>query len=206
MIGLADVLSFSRGGYLGVLAGTAAAVVTLLRSLGAWKKLIVVGAVLTVLVFLFFPGLPMGNRLWASFDLSEGSNIGRIETWKTAVTVISTAPLHGVGLGGYPIAVDPSAGYREPIYAHSIYLDIWAESGIFALIFWVLALGVVVVRTVQRPSPLLLALTTALLVHAVHSLVETPLYSVHILALLLVLFSLYDAVWTRNIDMRESKK
>ncbi len=112
--------------------------------------------------------------------------------WKTASQVVADHPFTGVGLGNYSLAVKPSASYREPIYAHSLYLDIAAELGLPALLVFLTLIthaGISLYRK-SKEEPFLLYPFISLIVFFTHSLVETPLYSVHIFPLFLVILAM----------------
>lgn len=184
-----NLLTFSRGGYLGLISALVFFVLWLLlnfRQKLSGRTLMGIGAVL--IIFLISISGPVGNRLVSSFSPSEGSNAGRIQTWQNALSIIASHPL-GVGIGNYALAVKPCADYREPIYAHSIYLDIAAETGFVSLIFFLGFLFATMKSFWQaaRRDYFALAGFLSILVFATHSIVENPLYSVHVLPIFLIL-------------------
>jgi len=187
----ADFLTFSRGGYLG-LASVGLLMLPLFFQKVGRKYQVAIWAMIFLLVVAVFLPSPISSRFSSIFDLKEGSNQGRLETWVQAVGVISEKPLFGTGIGNYPLAIKPIADYREPIYAHSLYLDVAAETGILnglavvALLFS--AFGANFKKAKDNLPHLGLALS--LLVFSVHSLVETALYSPVILTLLLIVLGL----------------
>lgn len=191
---LASLLTFSRGGYLGLATAFIILSVPFLSSLGI-KKIIPAAALLLFICgpFLLFPN-PITSRLTSIFDFSEGSNLGRIETWSRAVEIIRNNPL-GVGLGNYALAIKPSADYREPIYAHSVYLDIASEIGIIGLVFWIFMLSGVMISFIKKRKESLLYFAgfASLASFVIHSLVENPLFSIHILSLLLIIMALSES-------------
>ena len=184
----ADVLTFSRGNYLALIV--AAFVILPLVSKTTAKKLIAAIAIFIIL-FAIAPNNPVSGRFMSSFDIQEGSNQGRIENWKQAISVIAKNPL-GVGIGMYPLAINPNADYREPIYAHNLYFDIAAELGIPAVLVFgtILYFAFKYFWQAAKKEPLFIAGVASVTVFSVHSLVETPLYSVHILSLFLVIIAL----------------
>jgi O-antigen ligase len=192
LIFLGDLLSFSRGGYLGLAGGSA----VLAMAMGGriptlrWKRWAAMLS-LPFAAFLLLPGNPVVGRFASSFSLQEGSNQGRIAMWKEAARVIGEHPLQGVGLGNYPLEVKPSAEYREPIYAHNLYLDIAAETGLINAAAFLLLLAASCYTLFKRSEkdPFFIWPAVSLTVFAFHALVETPLYSVHILPLLLLLLA-----------------
>lgn len=191
LILLADLLTFSRGGYLGLLAGFICAIFYFRKKIIFFHKKKLAG-ILLLLILLFAVPNPVGKRLISSFDLAEGSNAGRMETWKQSFGVINYHPFLGVGLGNYPLEIKPSANYREPIYSHNLYLDIAAETGLITLAVWILLIFISIASFVRRAKShsFFLAGAFSLAIFSVHSFFETPLYSVHILPLLIIILAL----------------
>lgn len=192
---LADLLTFSRGGYLGISSGLLFLVLIQYRTWSTRTKKLFFAALLASTLVLV--ASPIGTRFISSFNTQEGSNQGRIEMWHAATAIIIEHPILGVGLGNYSLAVKPSAQYRDPIYAHNLFLDIAAETGILnALIF--LALLVTAILSLYQKSRVhsfYLWPAVSLVIFTTHALVETPLYSVHVVPLLLFLLALHG---TRN--------
>ncbi len=120
--------------------------------------------------------------------------MGRIETWKQSIDVIINNPL-GAGLGNYPLEIKPSADYREPIYSHNLYLDIAAETGIInALLFiWLITASILGFIKLGKNNKFCLAGAISLVIFFIHSIFETPLFSVHNLPLLLIIIALSTA-------------
>lgn len=92
----------------------------------------------------------------------------------------------------YSLAVDPNADYREPIYAHNLYFDIAAELGIPAVVIFVSLLFMVFKNfwIAAKKQPFLIAGVYSITAFSIHSLVESPLYSVHILPLFFIIIAL----------------
>jgi O-antigen ligase len=188
---LASFLTFSRGGYLGIIASFLVGVVFFTKKMSRRKAGWIYGSIFLALIIILSFQNPVSHRFYSSFNLSEGSNLGRLTAWKESAGVIANNPL-GVGLGNYPLEVKPSADYREPIYSHNLYLDIAAETGIInALVFLALILySFFSFYKKSRKDYLNLAGAMGIASFAIHSLFETPLFSVHILPLLLIIISL----------------
>ncbi len=193
---IAGILTFSRGAYLGL--GITFLIMLIYyvtryfrkRFALSSQKLLGVTVLFLIILFLF---KPFQQRLLSSFDLREGSNSQRLENWEQAIETIKEHSWLGVGLGNYSLAVKPSAQYREPIYAHNLYLDIWAELGFLGIFSW---LGIIFsslwysYQKFKQTNNLLFAyLLLALLAFSIHSVFESSLFSVHILPLLLILMS-----------------
>lgn len=187
----ADILTFSRGGYLGLIGGTVLISFWLLKK---WprKYLIAAGIFFILLVAVFSFSNPISKRLTTSFNLSEGSNQERLKNWNQAFQIIRTDPALGTGLGNYSLAVKPTASEREPIYAHNLFLDIAAETGLLnGMIFLLLILSSAYgfVRSAKYAT-FYLGGAWALSIFFFHSLFESGLYSVHVLPVLIITLAL----------------
>ncbi len=189
VIFVADILTFSRGGYFALIAMGLVSTGVIFPSL-IRKYFPALGISVAITLFLVVFPNPVSERVSSSFDLSDHSTSGRIEIWKEAIGIIREHPIFGVGIGNYSSAVFPSATYREPRYAHDIFLDIAAETGVLNAAFFFAALALAITRSLsKRENSFLFAIGCSLLVFATHSLFETPLYSVHILPLFLSLIA-----------------
>ncbi len=197
---LADVLTFSRGGYLGLLAGlTFFGIIYLKTEIFIAKKnpskIIFSALTLATIIFLLVvvPN-PLSQRLTSILNFNEGSNIGRIQTWQQSIKIIKKNSLTGVGLGNYASTIKPSADYREPIYSHNLYFDIAVETGILNAISFILivlfSIKSFLKKYRQKNNLIYLSLASGLVVFSIHSIFETALFSVHILPLLIIFISL----------------
>lgn len=187
----ADLLTFSRGGYVGLLFGIIGAFFLLLLRLESRQKIKIIASVLILGAILIIPS-PTSERFFSSFNLKEGSNQGRLETWREAGRIIFEHPFFGVGLGNYPLEVSATANYRDPIYAHSNYLDILAETGIFSLLAWLGFLFSLCVAFFKKSKKNILFFCAmfSLIIFSVHALVETSIYSPVVLPLFLIITGL----------------
>lgn len=193
LIFLADLLTFSRGGYLGLFFGGGAFVLALAFRYGIGKQVAVYAILVGIVISATLWVSPVGTRFFSSFSQSDGSNVERLRLWKEAGTSVASHPFLGVGLGNYPLAVKPSAGYREPIYAHNLFLDIAVETGLVGLFLFSVLLFFCIVSLWRRwredASLFHLALFSSLILFSVHAIFENPLFSVHILPVLLLLLA-----------------
>jgi len=134
------LLTFSRGGYLGLGFSVMAVLASSWRYLDRKKDrdLDRVGYDHAGAHYLcraggqpFYFQLPIFRRLfsWSPGDLA-GVAGGFLEK-----------PVFGVGLGNYSREVSPLAVYRNPITSHNLYLDLAAETGIFGLAAWLILIG-----------------------------------------------------------------
>lgn len=187
---LANLMTFSRGGYLGLLIGLVflgGATYCHLSKKYQLRSVLIVAFIL-ILVFCISP---LRLRVLSSFDLQEGSNIGRLAMWKEAISTIQRAPYWGVGLGNFPLSVEPSADYRKPIYAHNTYLDIASETGLINLIVWIVIFITAFKRfwKLAKKDSFFLFPLVSLVTFCVHSIFETGIYSPVVLATLLIILS-----------------
>jgi O-antigen ligase len=190
---LAILLTFSRGAYVALFIGSAISLFFLPIRKKRFFLFFNTSFLFLILLLSFFPSNPIFDRALSSFSTTDGSNIGRLEMWRIAGETILEKPF-GVGLGNFSLEVLPSATYRDPIYAHNLFLDIAAESGIITLILWIFwTLGTIILALKhRRRHPYLIATAFSLILFSVHAIFDTPLYSVHILpVLLLVLASVF---------------
>ncbi|OGI24749.1 MAG: hypothetical protein A3E38_00655 [Candidatus Moranbacteria bacterium RIFCSPHIGHO2_12_FULL_54_9] len=193
IIFIADLLTFSRGGYLGLFFGLSAFFLSFIgQTVHRKKHLLHIGAAGLIAAIVIFTS-PVGTRLLSSFSQSDGSNVERLRLWQEGAASVAARPWLGTGLGNYPLLVKPSAEYREPIYAHNLFLDIALETGLVGLFFFAgwLFLGIWSAwKRWQREGDLVaLALFSALILFSVHAFFETPLFSVHILPILLLIIA-----------------
>ncbi|EKE19476.1 MAG: polysaccharide polymerase [uncultured bacterium] len=189
---LANILTFTRGSYIALIAGSLI-VLPLVTKKTALK--IIIGAIFFLFLTTVTPHDPVTERLASSFDVQEGSNQERLSNWKQSLVIIANHPF-GVGIGAYSLAVKSTANYREPIYAHNLYLDIAAELGIFASLVFI-ALLLTALKNfwiASKTQPFFIAGVASVIIFSVHSLVENPLFSVHVLPLFLIILALSSSI------------
>lgn len=196
LILVADVLTFSRGGYVGLAFGALSVLAGYARVDETFRRRVVMPIVLaSFLIGSIALFGPVRERVFSVFSMDDGSNSGRMEIYSVAVRKIAEAPW-GYGLANYPLAVKPTAEFREPIYAHDLYLDIATESGVIGAMSFLLV-GVFAFGSLRRSeAPAALAASVSLWIFFGHSLFETPLYSVHILPVLLFVLALSSSLAT----------
>lgn len=102
----------------------------------------------------------------------------RLDNWSSALWVWSTAPIVGVGLGGFGQAAQavPWVVGNHPVHAHSMPLELLADLGVFGLAVWV-CVTVWLLRIARRLWPRRPAVAAALLVIPAHNLVDFSLYT-----------------------------
>jgi len=101
----------------------------------------------------------------------------RLDNWRTAIWVWSTAPASGVGVGGFAQAAQavPFEVGNRPRHAHSLPLEWLAELGPTGLLAFVFA-GLALWRLLGRLWPKRPDLAVALAVIPVHNLVDFSFY------------------------------
>jgi len=134
--------------------------------------------------------------------MTDGSNVGRLEMWQQASQTGLRNPWQGVGLGNYSLLVDADLGYRNPVSAHNLYLDLFSESGIFTLIIWLvliwgtiwqmfLKISSVKIKGAFKDRALIrVGLIGSLFYFLAHSFFETAIYNPAILAVLMVVLGI----------------
>jgi O-antigen ligase len=131
---VAVIVTFSRGGFLGLVAVG----LFLVRRLGRKNRTATTGAM--VLAIVFFLALAPGaysSRLSTVFNSSAdltGSSSQRTEVLKRSIWVALRYPLFGVGIGNFP--------QKSPrnLATHNAYTQVASEMGIGAMIVYILLL------------------------------------------------------------------
>jgi hypothetical protein len=183
------LLSFSRGGYLGLIAGLVFFLIILLKRVKLIGRVFLVVGLIFSAVFLFNSSV-VSKRLVSSFSLKEGSNAERYRNWTEAAEIIKEYPLVGVGLGNYARTIDPASPDRTSIYAHNLFLDIAAETGILNALVFALLLVVSIWRNASSSGTLRLGIASGLVAFSVHSIFDTALYAPQVLVLFLIIIAM----------------
>jgi O-antigen ligase len=200
------LLTFSRGGYLGLAASLIGMILLAWQRLKRESKVFLGSLMGLALVVGIIFGAPIISRFFSSFDLAEGSNFGRLQIWQESLAITGQHPLLGVGLGNYPAAVDFSVNYRSAVTSHNLYLDILAEMGIFGLAAWLWFLasaGLASLKAIKHGALIAPALgvLAALIYFAVHSFFETAIFNPTVLAFLMIILGLsVSLAKARKID------
>lgn len=187
---LADFLTYSRGGYLGLMVGAIFLILVFWRAMVGKYKLFILSFLVLIALTFIIPG-PIADRFHSIFDLKEGSNVGRMDMWKKSARVALNNPLWGVGIGNYPLEIKSTASYREPITAHNTYLDIASETGIINTIIWIVLLASAIMIFIKKSAKdsFFLMLATSIVVFSAHQLAETAIYSPVVLTLFVIILA-----------------
>ena len=165
---VALALSWSRGAWLGAAAAGLVMLIALPRR--PIPSLILAGLAVALLAALSGAGaLPafIQSRLadvaaqFQSFDVRGAgitaenyAVIERLAHWQAAQNMILDRPYTGVGFGNFDAAYEQYRTYAWPTalgHAHNIYLNLWAETGLFGLLAY-LALWITVIAATLRSA------------------------------------------------------
>lgn len=133
MVG-AVVVTFSRGGFIGLVAAS----LLLVRRLGKKNRVATTGAMaFAVIMFLALAPGAFSSRLGTIFNSSAdltGSSSQRTEVLKRSVWVALRYPLTGVGIGNFK--------HKSPrnLETHNAYTQVAAEMGLAAMVVYILFL------------------------------------------------------------------
>jgi O-antigen ligase len=196
-MGLAVVLSHSRGGLLGLLSALVVGAVLVRSGREGRSGRMLLGALGLLVVFYgAYVGFePVIDRF---STLPEEVEHGRPALWRDTIDLVRDFPVAGVGAGAYEsifpayrrLSTDPAA-YA---HAHQDYLELAAEGGAFAVVLALAAAWgfVATIRAglarITGQRHLALALLTAGIVAALlHAAVDFPLHIPGVVYLLLLL-------------------
>ncbi len=132
------------------------------------------------------------------FVFKEGGDSDRFRIWLAAWKMINEHPFFGMGVGTFMANFSKYEPNLYISYAHNCYLQIWAETGIFSLLSFMVFIASLIYLGVKKfiasRDLLLLGLLTGAVGFLVHSFFDTNLYSLR----LAVLFW----VWAGLISVR----
>lgn len=154
-LNFALILSCTRGIWLGIIPPIIAVLFMLWKKIKPKELIFPVAFSLLIFVLLF----PIANsvfsipqfglektsaseeilikRLKTAASLEETSNLGRIFIWKETFKSLGFHPFLGVGIGNFPVVLSQDVSLAKAgSSAHNLYLNVAAEMGIFALIFF----------------------------------------------------------------------
>ncbi len=166
ILSAAMVMSWSRGGWVGLAA--ALAVITVVRSRTALLAALVVALAVSYLLLIggaqylpqslvqrFSDFLPyLGGVDPTRVDVTDANwaVIERMAHWLAAVGMFSDHPWLGVGIGNYAVAYPQYAlgRWRDPLgHAHNYYLNIAAEAGIIGLAAYLMLFGACLIHALR---------------------------------------------------------
>ena len=200
------LFSFTRGYWLGALAGLTVATILAWQSLGRFepaarsRRLLLLPSLLGIAVatlglsVLYFSGGSLleaiGGRFSSSFSTEVSgetlSNVIRLAEYDTAIGAALQSPLIGNGLGYAIVTREPLLGtIREQWFIHNYYIHLWLKLGVVGLAAfgYLLWRNLRAAKRVADGNPSWLARTAAITAIAV---------TVQVLVILLTNYSLAD--------------
>lgn len=191
-----------RGGWVGVLAGII--FIILLFAKGYLKKFFWV--VFSFCYFIFLPLIVTGLTYYQNRGFAD-RQVLFYGAWK----MIKENPFLGKGLGTF---MDYCGQYTESLsgyYVHNCFLQIWAESGVFSLLAFLLLVGYVFYKSfsliIKMPKTLdsfiLIGLIGGLVSFLVHSFFDVHLYSFQLSFLFWIVLGLAVAATNANTARSE---
>lgn len=133
LIAVTLYLTYSRGAWLGIVAGLACIAFFSDRRIRlAMLALLFIGAILAI------PFLQT-ERAQSLFQIGTGTGFFRVSVWQSASAMIRDHPVFGVGLDNflyeYPKYIHPEA-WREPnlSHPHNVVLDFWVRLGFLGVV------------------------------------------------------------------------
>jgi len=175
LLGMCLLFTFSRGGWLGFLAGG----LLMLFLLRQWKVVLTVITIFA-LALILVPAI----KERTVFTFRPGGDAGRFVMWQGTWRIIKENPFLGKGLGTF-MEYFPRYIHGLGIqYAHNCYLQMWAEIGIFGLLSFVLFVGSILLRGIRvfraKRDFFLLGVLCGIFGFLVHSFFDTQLYSLQL--------------------------
>jgi len=168
------LLTQSRGGWIsfGVVTGILVAGYAWMKKKDSLGNIIWIAVIVTITTILIVklqgilsPTTPTYSAL--SLSKSTFSMEGRLLLWKGTLQIIKRYPIAGIGLGAFQ-SVYPmfQQGGLYSRYVHNLYLEVFAETGIFGFISLIVAFYLVIIKgivLIKRKSPIYSELGIALL-------------------------------------------
>lgn len=175
---VAIIFTFSRGSWLAMFISFIFMAILSGKNL---KRLVPVFLIIIIL-FLF----PMFHeRLF--FTFKSGGDSDRFRYWLAAWKMINEHPFFGMGVGTFMANFSKFLPNTNISYAHNCYLQIWAETGIFALFsfmgFIVSFVYFGIKRFIVSKDFVLFGLLSGAVGFLLHSFFETNLYSLRLAVL-----------------------
>lgn len=193
----------------GALLGLAVVLITLLCV--RWRTLV---WAVPPLALVTIAAVLLLNPSTALDALMGGSGInslsGRVEIWSRALYVLGSFPLSGTGMGLFGPVTDTFypfflAGPGEIFHAHNLLLQVALDLGIFGLVGWLAALGVVLMLAWRlgtgrvHTAPVWVALGGGVLAGMLgmltHGLLDAALWSARAAALMWLVWGVALAGW-----------
>lgn len=146
------------------------------------RNLIWLAPVFLLVFYIFLLFQPLHERFLFSFS-STGDN-DRFRYWLVAWKMINEHPFLGIGVGTFMANFSKYIKDYNASYAHNCYLQIWAETGIFSLISFMVFIVSLIYLSIKKffasKDFLLLGLLTGAVGFLIHSFFEVNFYSLRL--------------------------
>jgi O-antigen ligase len=170
-----DVLTLSRAGLLGLVAGIAVVLTFRARGTALSARLVLAGTALVAALAALASRLGFLQRFFSVGEVERENGLGtRGELWHAALVLWKTDPALGVGAGNFELLL-PSAGLiGVRTHANSLYLQSLAEGGIALLsaVLWTIVSAIALCLREAPRSALLLGIGAATFGFAVHQVFD----------------------------------
>jgi O-antigen ligase len=174
---IADILTFSRGGLLGAVAGVVGLAVVYRSQIKAALAPIGAGIVggLAITFFWSIVAESTGLLRWWNWQSTYAGGVGtRSQLWHAAITLWKQHPIFGVGAGNFELDI-PQTGLRGVrTHANSLYLQALVEGGIplIAATLWLVYVSIATFVRERLESPFVAAALAASIALAIHQVVD----------------------------------
>ncbi len=141
------------------------------------KKTRILTTALIILAGVTIPFTPLAEPIQEEVLLQNYSGTIRLQMWNETLEQLETTPLFGNGLGDYQVAVAPFHKFDWAeiyLYPHNVILNFWTETGLIGMLAFVALLAWGFARAWKAQNIIPSACAAALLVMAIHGLVDVP--------------------------------
>lgn len=128
LCGLAALLTYSRGAWVGIAAGLT--VLAILR----YRWMFIPGILAALPVAFLGLGSNFVHRMWLGLTLQDPATKLRLQEYQNALAIIKTHPIFGVGFGNAP-------SINEQTGVSSIYLTLGERVGLVGLLIFLITVG-----------------------------------------------------------------
>lgn len=182
--------TYSRGAWLGFIGE-----MFIFGLLTKKYPLIIPPLIILAALFLLIPALQ--ERFL--FIFQKGGDSGRFGLWKASLLMIKDNPFLGKGVGTYMDYFSKYMPNAMVQYAHNCFLQIWAETGIFSLLSFLLFLVSIFITALRfyknTKSYLILGFIMGTAGFLIHSFFDTQLYSLQLAMLFWILLGIFNSLF-----------
>ena len=175
---VAIFFTLSRGSWIALIVSF---ILLAILARSNFKRLV---PILLLIIVMFLLPVFRGRLL---FIFKEGGDSDRFRYWLAAWKMINEHPFFGMGVGTFMANFSKFLPDSNISYAHNCYLQIWAETGIFSLISFMVFIFSLVYLSIKKffaaQDFLLLGLLIGMVGFLVHSFFEVNFYSVQLAVL-----------------------